>query len=185
MVIMVSSSRNSNKRCYVVFDTAAGWIGVLGSEAGLLRATLPQSSEERAYSLLGDSLKEAVPESRRFTDLIGRYRAYFSGHRADFPDRLDLEGATTFQRRVWDAARAIPYGQTRSYAWVAGQVGRPGATRAAGQALARNPLPVIIPCHRVIEADGGLGGFSGGLKMKRRLRKLESNPAVNDLDTER
>ncbi len=158
---------------YAVFNTAAGWVGILGSAAGLRRATLPQRTEGAVYELMGDSLKNAAASPQRFGDLIERCRVYFSGHRADFPDELDLAGATPFQCAVWQATRQIRYGQTRSYAWVAGGAGRPGATRAAGQALARNPLPVIIPCHRVLSKDGRLGGFRGGLQMKRLLLKLE------------
>ncbi len=159
---------------YVVFDTAAGWVGILGSARGLRRATLPQQTEWAVYSLLGDSLKNATASPQWFADLIDRYRAYFSGCQADFPDVLDLTNATPFQRAVWQAARGIPYGQTRSYAWVASQTGNPKAARAVGQALARNPLPIIIPCHRVLSQDGGLSGFSGGLKMKRFLLRLET-----------
>lgn len=99
--------------------------------------------------------------------------AYFIGCPVYFPDELDLSRATPFQRRVWQAARLIPYGQTRSYAWVAGQAGAPLAARAVGQALGMNPLPVIIPCHRVLASDGAMGGFTGGLEMKQRLLALE------------
>ena len=109
----------------------------------------------------------------RFKDIIERLRAYFDGHSVDFPDRLDFSGATPFQHSVWQAARLIPYGETHSYAWVAGQIGKPDAARAVGQALGRNPLPIIIPCHRVLAADGGLGGFSGGIKVKRFLLSME------------
>ncbi len=158
---------------YAVFETAAGWVGILGSANGLRRATLPQRSERAVYDLMGDGLKNATASSQRFRDLIDRYRAYFSGHRVEFPDELDLDGATPFQRAVWQATRQIPYGQTRGYAWVADRAGNPKAARAAGQALARNPLPVIIPCHRVLAGDGQLGGFSGGLAMKKFLLKLE------------
>jgi methylated-DNA-[protein]-cysteine S-methyltransferase len=104
-----------------------------------------------------------------------RLRAYFAGHRADFPDRLDLSTATTFQRKAWEATRLIPYGETRSYKWVAEQIETPASARAAGQALGRNPLPIIIPCHRVLASNGGLGGFSGGLEMKKRLLRLENS----------
>jgi methylated-DNA-[protein]-cysteine S-methyltransferase len=149
----------------------------LGSDAGLRRATLPQRTERAVRDLLGDSLKDAESAPRWFGDLIERYRAYFSGRQADFPDELDLDGATLFQRSVWGAARGIPCGQTRSYAWIAGRVGSPGAARAVGQALGRNPLPVIIPCHRIVAENGELGGFSGGLPMKRLLLALEANPA--------
>ena len=107
-----------------------------------------------------------------------RLKDYFNGNRVDFPDKLNLSGATPFQREVWQAARRIPYGETRSYAWVAGQMRKPEAARAVGQALGRNLLPVIIPCHRVIASNGGAGGFSGGLEMKRFLLNLEVKTAV-------
>jgi len=81
---------------------------------------------------------------------------------------------TTFQQAVWRAAMAIPYGETRSYSWIAKRIKNPKAGRAVGQALGVNPIPIIIPCHRVIDATGGLGGFSGGLGMKKRLLALET-----------
>jgi methylated-DNA-[protein]-cysteine S-methyltransferase len=162
---------------YAIFATAAGWLGIVGSASGLCRATLPQRTERMVYELLRDDLINAEDSPRRFGDLIDRYQAYFSGQRVDFPDKLDLRMSTSFQCAVWQATRQIPYGQARGYAWVAAAAGNPGAVRAAGQALARNPLPVIVPCHRVLSSDGGLGGFSGGLKMKKFLLKLEAAPA--------
>jgi methylated-DNA-[protein]-cysteine S-methyltransferase len=163
---------------YVIFSTPAGWIGLLASAKGLCLATLPQPTEQAVYDLMGDSTEKAAASPERFTDLIGRYRAYFSGLRVDFTDKLDLTGATAFQRDVWQTTCGIPYGQTRSYAWVADRAGRPKAVRAAGQALARNPLPVIVPCHRVLASDGTLGGFSGGLSVKKYLLALEANGRV-------
>jgi len=163
---------------YAVFKTAAGWAGILGSSAGLLRTTLPQPSEQEVYRLLGNGLGHANLSLRPLEGLIGRFQAYFSGQRVDFLDKLDLSGATPFQCEVWQAARLIPYGQTRTYAWLAAQVGNPGAARAVGQALGRNPLPIIIPCHRVLASNGGLGGFSGGLEMKRLLLTLEKTSAA-------
>jgi methylated-DNA-[protein]-cysteine S-methyltransferase len=159
---------------HAVFNTAAGWVGIAGSAGGLRRATLPQLTERAVYDLLRDDLENATASLRRFGDLIDRYRAYFSGHQVDFPDKIDLNGATPFQQAVWQAARHIPYGQTRSYTWVAAQVGRPKAMRAVGQAMARNPLPVIVPCHRVLAGNGGLGGFTGGIEMKKHLLCLEN-----------
>jgi methylated-DNA-[protein]-cysteine S-methyltransferase len=166
---------------YAIFDTAAGWVGILGSARGLRRATLSQRAEQAVYDLFGDSLKNATASPQRFSNLIERYRAYFSGCRTDFPDALDLAFATPFQHAVWQVARDIPYGQTRSYQWVADRTGNPKALRAVGQALARNPLPIIIPCHRVLSQDGGLGGFSGGLKIKRFLLRLETKTTVSGL----
>jgi methylated-DNA-[protein]-cysteine S-methyltransferase len=157
---------------YAIFRTPAGWVGVLGSEAGLRRLTLPHPSPTGIPHKLGISKGEATLSPQRFKDLVKRLRDYFSGHKVGFPDALDLAAATDFQRQVWAATRLIPYGQTRSYAWVAAQIGRPKAARAVGQALGRNPLPIIVPCHRVL-ASNGLGGFGGGLQMKKRLLQLE------------
>lgn len=86
---------------------------------------------------------------------------------------LDLRAGTEFQRSVWEALRAIPPGRTRSYGELAAQVGRPGGARAVGQACGANPIPLLIPCHRVLAAQGRLGGFSGGLAWKRRLLERE------------
>ena len=86
---------------------------------------------------------------------------------------MDLSSGTSFQQKVWRALTKIPRGQTRSYKWVAQKIGKPNATRAVGTACGANPVPVIIPCHRVIASDGSLGGFGGGLPMKRRLLRLE------------
>jgi methylated-DNA-[protein]-cysteine S-methyltransferase len=157
---------------YAIFDTDMGWMGVLGSAAGLRHVTLPQRSAEDAYQLL--CVDDATDSTSPFEDLIRRFRVYFSGHEATFPDRLDLAGTTDFQQRVWAMTRLIPYGTTRSYRWVAWQIGQPEAFRAVGQALAKNPLPVIIPCHRVVASHGQLGGFSGGVTMKQRLLSMES-----------
>ena len=159
---------------YAILSTAWGWIGLAGTKHGLRRTTLPQASEAEARLILEELTASAVESPDAFKELTARLRAYFSGIRTDFPDRLDLSTATSFQRRVWEATRLIPYGETSSYAWVARRLGKPGAARAVGQALHRNPFPIIIPCHRVLASDGGLGGFGSGLDTKRRLLKLES-----------
>jgi len=160
---------------YITFNTRMGWVGILGSAKGLLRTTLPQPSAQEVRKLLGEKVKHAARSPSLFDDLTERLRIYFGGGTADFPDKLNLKGATPFQRRVWAVTRLIPYGDTRSYKWVAEQMGKPGAARAVGQALSKNPLPIIIPCHRVVKADGKLGGFSDGLEMKRRLLNLENS----------
>jgi methylated-DNA-[protein]-cysteine S-methyltransferase len=150
-----------------------GWVGLLGSESGLLAATLPQSSAQEAERHLGD-ISDAKPSEKPFADLIKRLKAYFSGERVEFPDELDLSGATDFQRQVWRLTWLIPYGETRSYGWLAKRLGKKGA-RAVGQALARNRLPVIIPCHRVVASNGNLSGYSGGVGVKRSLLRLEAH----------
>ncbi len=160
---------------YTIFKTPAGWMGLLGSTNGLRRITLPQSSEVKAISLLGESIKEAKPSRTIFSDLTARLQSYFAGKEATFPDELDFSGATAFQRSVWEATRKIPYGKTHTYTWVAAQAGKPQAVRAVGQALSQNPFPIIVPCHRVTCTGGGVGGFSGGLTTKKYLLKLEKN----------
>ncbi len=164
---------------YTVFETAFGWVGVLASGYGLLATSLPQPTIEQARTELGPDVAAAIWSPGRFSGLASCLRSYFRGGLVAFPDQLDLTLATPFEREVWVAARLIPYGETRSYRWIAGQIGRPRAARAVGQALSRNPLPIIVPCHRVITSEGGLGGFGGGLEMKRRLLALESVATVN------
>jgi methylated-DNA-[protein]-cysteine S-methyltransferase len=97
---------------------------------------------------------------------------YFAGHRRQFSVPLDVVG-TAFQRRVWEALRTIPFGETRSYGQIAAQIGHPEAVRAVGAANGRNPVSIITPCHRVIGATGKLTGFAGGLDVKARLLELE------------
>lgn len=160
---------------YIIFNTNMGWVGILGSAKGLLRTTLPQHSAQEARRLLGNRVNHAVRSHNLFDGLMERFRVYLSGERITFPDELDLSGATPFQRKVWEITRLIPYGETRSYTWVAEQVNKPRAVRAVGQALARNPLPILIPCHRVITTNGKLGGFGGGVETKSRLLHLEAS----------
>ncbi len=160
---------------YTTFNTDIGWLGILGSGKGLVAITLPQHSAQEALKLQGDSLNYANRSPGLFSDLTERLKTYSSGHKITFPDELDLSGATDFQRQVWQKTRLIPYGETRSYRWVAEQIGKPEAVRAVGQALARNPLPIIIPCHRVLNIDGRLGGYTGGVRMKKHLLNLETS----------
>ena len=100
-------------------------------------------------------------------------QAYATGKPVKFNCRLDLSSGTPFQQNVWRALQTIPRGETRSYAWVAKKIGKPKAIRAVGAACGANPVPIIVPCHRVIASDGSLGGFGGGLALKKRLLALE------------
>ena len=112
-------------------------------------------------------------DDNAFAEAREQLGEYFAGERTEFDLPLAPEG-TEFQRRVWDELRAIPYGDTRSYAELARAVGKPGAARAVGAANGRNPITVIVPCHRVIGSSGDLAGFSGGLERKRALLDLEA-----------
>jgi O-6-methylguanine DNA methyltransferase len=110
---------------------------------------------------------------RSLGKLIPQLQAYASGKPVRFTALLDLSAGTPFQRKVWRVLRTIPRGQTRSYAWVAGKIGKPRAARAVGSACGANPVPIVVPCHRVLASDGSLGGYSGGLHRKKRLLQLE------------
>lgn len=110
------------------------------------------------------------------TGLLNELQEYFDGKRMTFSFSADISRFTPFQRKALRAASRIPYGEKRTYAWLAQQADSPGAARAAGQVMASNPVPIIIPCHRVIASSGKLGGFAGGLRaldLKARLLELE------------
>jgi len=148
-------------------------MGCLTSGMGLLRTTLPQSSPQQAIEMLSSTIEQAAWAPDSFADIIPMFTEYFDGKRKEIPCTLDFGRATLFQRQVYEIVRSIPYGETRSYSWVAKQAGKPDAVRAVGQALGKNPLPIVVPCHRVIASDGSLCGFGGGLEMKRKLLQLE------------
>jgi len=113
-----------------------------------------------------------VPDDQQNERTLGEVHAYLRGELKDFTIPIDLRG-TDFQCDVWNAIAAIPYGETTTYGEIATSIGRPKATRAVGQATGANPVPLVIPCHRVIGTSGGLTGFGGGLPLKERLLGLE------------
>ncbi|MFC1974240.1 methylated-DNA--[protein]-cysteine S-methyltransferase [Chloroflexota bacterium] len=164
---------------YTIVATGFGWMGIAGSEKGLSFLTLPQLSRRIALSALEGILENAVEDAEAFADLPSILKRYFDGERISFSSDIDLSDATSFQSDVWMATMAIPYGETRNYSWIARQIGRSKAWRAVGSALSKNPLPIVVPCHRVIAVNGGLGGFGGGLEMKRRLLSLEGVQIAN------
>lgn len=161
---------------YDIFKTSWGWMGAVGSSRGVRCCSLPEASPEQAVKHLQVTLRQDLPEHvpGAFSGFRTQLEEYFRGVRVEWDIALDLEGATDFFRRAWDACCSIPAGETRTYQWLAEQAGRPQAPRAAGQAMARNRVPIVIPCHRVIGSDGGLHGFAGpGLPMKERLLQME------------
>jgi methylated-DNA-[protein]-cysteine S-methyltransferase len=100
-------------------------------------------------------------------------REYFENGRQAFTQKIDFAKGTGFDRNVWLALKEVPYGETRTYKWLAEKLGNPAASRAVGQALSRNPIPILLPCHRIIESDGSIGGYSAGSDIKRRLLEIE------------
>lgn len=100
-------------------------------------------------------------------------KEYFNHGKDNFNQAISFTKGTEFDHSVWMALKEIPFGEMRTYKWLAGKIGRPNAFRAVGQSLGRNPIPIILPCHRIIESDGSIGGFSAGIDIKRRLLEIE------------
>lgn len=113
------------------------------------------------------------PDPEVAAPVVRELEEYFAGARSRFDIRFDLSGVTPFTRSVLEATAAVPYGRLSTYADIARQIGKPGASRAVGNALGRNPIPVIVPCHRIVKSDAGIGGYTGGLDIKRTLLRLE------------
>ncbi len=112
-------------------------------------------------------------------EFIGELMEYFNGEEICFRQETKFHSGTDFERQVWSALKEIPFGETRTYKWIAEKIGRPSAARAVGRSLSKNPIPVVIPCHRVIEADGSVGGYSSGVNMKIRLLDMEYYSKMN------
>lgn len=161
---------------YVIFKTKFGYFGLAGSESALYRTCLPEpNSVSLRRRFLGD-LPGAEFDENYFKDLQGQITDYFDDARVDFSRvPITLDGLSVFSRKVLMACRKIKAGQTTTYSELAKRTGRPNASRAVGSVMARNPLPLIIPCHRVIRTDGKMGGFTapGGISLKRKMLELE------------
>ena len=152
---------------YTTIESPVGPLLLAGDERGLRRVSFENS--KRSTPLPSDWKRERGP----FIEVIRQLQAYFGGELKEFELPLSLEG-TEFQLRVWNSLRTIPYGETISYGRLAQCIGKPKAARAVGLANGSNPIPIIIPCHRVIGSDGSLTGFGGGLPNKKKLLALES-----------
>jgi methylated-DNA-[protein]-cysteine S-methyltransferase len=166
------------KNAFTTFRVKSGRIGLVGSEKGIQRIYLPGLKEEELQKrILSD-----FPECRRGADFLSQAQRelteYFSGGRVNFTFPLDLSKATPFQKRAYTIMGSIPFGEVRTYRWLAGRLGNPKALRAVGGANAKNRWPIVIPCHRVIGSNGFLTGFSapGGLALKTALLELEGIP---------
>jgi methylated-DNA-[protein]-cysteine S-methyltransferase len=157
-----------------LLETELGWIGLARSNKGLVGLNLPRPTRERALTdLLTDFPDGVLTDLSAFGDVVEPLRRYTAGQPVQFRVPLDLSRVTPFRRKALEVAARIPYGETRTYGWIARQIGQPRASRAVGQAMATNPIPIIIPCHRVIASDGSLGGYGGGLDLKKHLLWIE------------
>ena len=163
-----------------IFRTPWGWMGLRASSTGITRIVLPRPSRrdvERSLVHSNGVSPTVTPRTARdaahwLEEAQAQLVEYLRGARHELTVPVHPTGSP-FQRRVWRTIGRIPYGRVRSYRWVATRVGGPEYARAVGLALGANPVPVVVPCHRVVASDGSLGGFTGGLKVKRKLLALE------------
>jgi O-6-methylguanine DNA methyltransferase len=178
--------RPSEKPDTVSYDSrmfpSIGRIYVAGTDQGICRISLPAHPVEHFFKTVLDKYDPRIfiQNKTLFDTLYIQLEEYLTGRRAIFSIPLDLRG-TPFQSQVWEALGQIPYGETRSYREIAGLIGRPKAVRAVGQANHLNPLPILIPCHRVIGAQGEPVGYGGGIPLKNHLLSLEKKFRCNFL----
>ena len=158
----------------LIFKSPWGWMGLAESERGLSAIVLPATSKQAVKARFRPGMH--IPEGsssimlrKAKTELL----EYLAGSRTGFDLPLDLSSGTVFQRQVWEKLQTIPYGELWSYRGLASRVGGVQYARAVGGAVGANPLPIVVPCHRVIAHDATIGGFSSGLPAKRRLLALE------------
>ena len=156
-------------------ETRWGTCGYVAGPDGLVASYLPEPDRDTIAGRIARDHPGSVEHRKLLPDLAAALTAFFEGRPVTFDLRLDLSGHSSFRRRVLEACRNIPRGQTATYADLARDAGSPRATRAAGSTMAHNPLPPIVPCHRVIRSDGSVGGFSSpsGIEQKLRLLELE------------
>jgi O-6-methylguanine DNA methyltransferase len=173
-----------------IFETNWGWAGLAATEQGLCVVTLPRRSKQDTQRALARELRRGgftgqtsetdvqQPDTQRWAKQgVEQLTRYFDGTVRVIDLRIDFRGGTPFQRRVWRLATRIPYGRVRSYGWLAARLGGRRYARAVGMALGANPIPLVVPCHRIVSHDGSLGGFSAGVPIKRKLLALEGSLA--------
>jgi methylated-DNA-[protein]-cysteine S-methyltransferase len=168
-------ARTEARQRYCVFDTPIGACGIAWNEHGVTRFRLPEATRAATERRMARTAQAGEPPPS-IAAVIAEVQRYAAGTKVDFASvTLDLPDVVPFHRQVYDAARAVGWGETASYGDLARQIGAPGEAREVGQALARNPIPLIVPCHRILTSDGKLGGFSapGGTTTKERLLALE------------
>ncbi|OLZ68083.1 cysteine methyltransferase [Streptomyces sp. IMTB 2501] len=176
---MDSHGQDEQRVVWAVVGTDVGPLMLAATRDGLVNVVFHATDavRDRAVERLADRLGGAPvedPDSPLLAEAIRQLRAYFAGERHDFDLPLDWSLISGFNRQVLrELAAGVPYGTVVGYGDLAGRVGQPGGAQAVGAAMGANPLPVVVPCHRVVESDGGIGGFGGGLETKRRLLALE------------
>jgi len=173
---MLKSSERSKplkRLIYTTFNSPLGKTGVAATPYGICRVVLSIKKESEFIETLKTIYHSPKKQRCQLSEIEKEFHLYFSGKLKKFTFKVDLRQGTSFQQRVWKKLKAIPFGETRSYQWLATEIYQPKACRAVGNANGKNPTPIIIPCHRVIQKNGSLGGFTGGTHLKKYLLQLE------------
>lgn len=158
---------------YASTDSPFGDLWLAATQRGICRLCFGLTEEGWLEALVHQTDAAPHRDDGRLVEACQQIAQYFAGRRRSFDLQLDLRLGSAFQRRVWTATSHIPYGQVRTYAQMAQAIDAPGSARAVGRALGSNPVPIVIPCHRVLRADGSLGGYGAGQATKRALLRLE------------
>ena len=160
---------------YALFQTAYGWCGIVFGKNGIITICLPEPQKLKLKNKILSCFRNIEEGSHRIKYVIRDISKYFKGENVHFSCVLDMSSMTPFQKEVYRETRKIPFGKTQSYNWLAEKIGIAGGARAVGNALGKNPMPLLIPCHRIIRKNGMLGGFSspGGIFLKKKMLLME------------
>ena len=172
---MSGSRDETSLKSYSIFNTRIGWCGVVSSRNGILGVLIGYPSRGKILGKIQAKFGRSVVKAPAEGDVVEKIKRYFSGEKVSLKCAVDFSSLSPFQRKVFKAAMEIPYGAVESYGSLAKKAGCPGSSRAVGGALARNPFPLVVPCHRIVRGDGNMGGFSavGGIALKKKLLSLE------------
>ena len=157
----MKQSRSDHSEYYDSLQSPIGALYLIFSQSALIGITF-----EKPSGITPRQTKGSIRAKKELEE-------YFTAGRSEFTVKTCFVEGTEFEREVWEALRGVHYGETRTYKWIAERIGKPHAFRAVGNALGKNPVPIIYPCHRIIESDGSIGGYSSGVDIKRRLLEIE------------
>lgn len=165
------------KLIYDLFDSPLGPLGMVSSPEGLCFVLWRVTEAELIEQVRAETGLIPRKDSRKLSPWRRRFARYFLGEKIAFDAPISFLVGTPFQKKVWRKMSEIPYGEVRSYQWLADRLGMGEGARAVGNACGNNPLPIVVPCHRVVRRNGSLGGYTGGLEIKKRLLAIESKSA--------
>lgn len=160
---------------YNIQESSLGYILLVARNGRLFRLDIVAGEPHRIKKEFAAAYPGSVDSEKPFRDIWKDLDRYFKGEKVEFSTKIDISGLRPFTQKVLKELMNIPYGELRSYGWIGKRLGYPSASRAVGQAVGRNPVPIIIPCHRVIRQNGSIGGFSSGIHIKKMLLSIEGS----------